>query len=405
MKADSNKSNAKKELDKQRKSIETLKKLLTYYQEITDTIREPFIILDKDLIVVTANHAFYQMFKVPKIKTEGMLIYELGNNQWDAPQLRELLEKILPEHKKFNDFEVVHNFPELGHRTMLLNARQIDSKQLILLAIEDITKSKILQENTEELNADLIKQQRELQALSDSKDEFIHLASHQLRTPATVVKQYTEMLREGYAGELSEDQIVMIDKAISSNERQLEIIENLLKVARADAGIIYLAKSNCDVGQLIDDVIEEQLVTFNNREQNVVFDKSTTQINAYMDERLMHMVFENLLDNAGKYSNDSKTITIGLKQNKKHTAITIKDAGVGILKKDQNKLFKKFSRIDNPLSLSTVGTGLGLYWVKKIVDLHEGTIGISSEIGQGSVFTVKIPTLTNDTTPRKVAII
>ncbi len=84
------------------KSVETLKKQLTYYQEITDTIREPFIILDKDLLVVTANNAFYEIFKVVRLETEGQLIYKLGNNQWDSKDLRKLLEDILPKHQFFN---------------------------------------------------------------------------------------------------------------------------------------------------------------------------------------------------------------------------------------------------------------------------------------------------------------
>ncbi len=91
-------------LSPKNRRIETLKKLLTYYQEITDTIREPFIILDKDLCVVTANDAFYKVFEVVKAETEGKLIYKLGNNQWEIPKLRELLENILPKSKVLNDF-------------------------------------------------------------------------------------------------------------------------------------------------------------------------------------------------------------------------------------------------------------------------------------------------------------
>jgi len=124
-----------RKLAHQEDRITALTQLLSYYKEITETVREPFIILDKDLCVVTANHAFYHTFKVHKRETQSKRIYELGNNQWDAPELRELLERILPKHRVFNNFEVTHDFPVLGHRTMLLNARQVDSKQLILLAM------------------------------------------------------------------------------------------------------------------------------------------------------------------------------------------------------------------------------------------------------------------------------
>jgi len=373
-------------------SITKLKNLLTYYKEITDTVREPFIILDKSLHVVTANEAFYRTFKVTKAATENKLIYELGDNQWESAELRELLENILPKHKVMHDFEVTHNFPDLGPRTMLLNARQVDSKQLILLAIEDITKVKRLQENANKFTADLLDQHTKLKKLNDAKDEFVSMASHQLRTPATIVKQYTTMLRDGYAGDLSAEQSAMLDHAIFSNNRQLEIIEDLLRVARVEGGSVYLSKSLCNVVQIINSVMQEQSITFYNRGQTVVFNEGTQKPGAYMDEKLMRMVIENLLSNAGKYSKDGQQIVITLRQTTKQTVIKFQDTGVGILKKDQTKLFKKFSRIKNSLSESTAGTGLGLYWVKKIVELHEGSIQVQSRAGHGSVFTVKLPT-------------
>ena len=113
-----------------------------YAEDIVNTVREPLVVLDMDLQVVSANQAFYDTFMVKPEETVGRRIYELGNNQWDIPRLRELLEKILPTNQAFNDFEVEHTFEQLGRRTMLLNARRIDSKQLMLLAIEDVTRRK-----------------------------------------------------------------------------------------------------------------------------------------------------------------------------------------------------------------------------------------------------------------------
>jgi two-component system CheB/CheR fusion protein len=109
--------------DLQELHITALKKQLVYYREITETVREPFIILDKDLFVVSANAAFYKKFKVLKRDTEGRRMYELGDNQWDAPELRELLERVLPKRNSLHDYEITLDFPKLGQKTMLLNAR------------------------------------------------------------------------------------------------------------------------------------------------------------------------------------------------------------------------------------------------------------------------------------------
>ena len=374
--------------------IAALKELLGYYKEITETIREPFIILDKNLRVVTANAAFYRKFKVNKHDTEGRRIYELGNNQWNAPKLRELLENILPEHKVMSGYEVTHEFPIIGHRTVILNARQVDSKQLILLAMEDVTDRIKFLHDTEEVKTNLTEQRDTLRMLNAAKDEFISLASHQLRTPATIVKQYIGMLHEGFSGSLTTEQSRMLQVAYDSNERQLEIIEDLLRVARIDDGKVLLDKSPCNVGHQIETVIKNQAVLFESRNQHAIFEEPDSEVIATIDERLIGMVLENLVDNAGKYSPKGATITIRAEQTAFQTIITVQDQGVGIRQSDMTKLFKKFSRIDNPLSLAVVGTGLGLYWAKKVVDLHDGSIAVTSKVHTGSTFTVTLPIVT-----------
>ncbi|HEX4945332.1 MAG TPA: PAS domain S-box protein, partial [Blastocatellia bacterium] len=123
-----------------------LKEERAYAEAIVNTVREPLIILDKDLRVVSASRSFYEAFQVAPEETEGNYIYALGNHQWDIPHLRELLENILPQHSQFQNFEVEHEFAFVGRRTMLLNAREIrrdgEGRRLILLAIADITKQK-----------------------------------------------------------------------------------------------------------------------------------------------------------------------------------------------------------------------------------------------------------------------
>ena len=125
------------------------KKSVDYAESIINTVREPLIVLDKDLRVVTVSHSFYKFFKVKPEDTVGQLIYDLGNKQWDIPKLRELLETILPQKTTFEGYEVEHDFATIGRRTMLLNARQIEQaskkERIILLAIEDITERKVIE--------------------------------------------------------------------------------------------------------------------------------------------------------------------------------------------------------------------------------------------------------------------
>lgn len=119
-----------------------------YAECIINAVREPLVVLDVNFKIISVSRSFYDIFKVKPEETIGQLIYDLGNRQWDVPKLRELLENILPKSISFDNFEVEHDFPGLGRRTMLLNARKITrpsgKPNIILLAIEDITESKTI---------------------------------------------------------------------------------------------------------------------------------------------------------------------------------------------------------------------------------------------------------------------
>ena len=238
----------------------------------------------------------------------------------------------------------------------------------------------------------LTKQRSRLMALNRAKDEFIALASHQLRTPATSVKQYTGMLLENYSGKLTEDQRNMLSIAYESNERQLQVVDSILRVAQIDAGNITLRKEKVDLALLVKEILHGQTSVFATRHQTVDFTPGNSNFVAAVDKEKIRMVLENILDNASKYSPPGKNLEVKLRKSKNRLAISVKDDGVGIIRKDRPKLFKKFSRIDNPLSVAVGGTGLGLYWAKKIIDLHKGSIIVTSKPKQGSTFTITLPT-------------
>jgi diguanylate cyclase (GGDEF)-like protein/PAS domain S-box-containing protein len=136
--------------DKSHKKEKRLQEALEFSDAIIATVREPFVVLDKKLRLITANRSFYRTFHVNPEETEKRLIYDLGNRQWDIPRLRKLLEDVLPMNKAFENFEVEHDFESVGRKTMLLNARKIyretNHVEMILLAIEDITERKKAEE-------------------------------------------------------------------------------------------------------------------------------------------------------------------------------------------------------------------------------------------------------------------
>jgi nitrogen-specific signal transduction histidine kinase len=135
----------------------------TYIRHVVDTAREPFLILDKDLRVLSANEAFYRTFQTLTRDTEGKLVYRLGKGQWNIPTLRRLLEEVLPKSIFFRDFEVEHTYPLIGKKIMLMNARQVfepntspnRSPKMIVLAMEDVTKQRMMEEKLEAYSREL----------------------------------------------------------------------------------------------------------------------------------------------------------------------------------------------------------------------------------------------------------
>lgn len=253
-----------------------------------------------------------------------------------------------------------------------------------------------IQKSAEELkvrNALLSAETKELLRLNKSKDEFIALASHQLRTPATGVKQFLGMLLEGFAGELdiTPDQRRLLQTAYESNDRQIAIVNDLLLIATIDAGKITLQNHTVDVVSYIKEIVESYELKFSDKKQEVEFNCKELSLKVRIDDIRLRMAIENLLDNACKYSPEGGVTTVSVKKTKDSVAISVADQGVGIDKKDFAKLFQKFSRIPNSLSAASGGTGLGLYWAHRIVELHGGKLTVSSQPQKGSTFKINLP--------------
>lgn len=224
-----------------------------------------------------------------------------------------------------------------------------------------------------------------------AKDDLLSLASHQLRTPATAVKQYLGMILEGYTGKIDSQQLPALQKAYSSNERQLDTINQILYVAKADAGRLSIYRRYFDLNALIDEIGLDLADTLEENEQSLIIHHPDEKLEIYADEATIRMVIENLISNAAKYSYTDSKITVKTGVRGGDVFISISDQGVGIAHEDFDKLFKKFSRIENDLSLQVGGSGIGLYIDKVLIELHDGRIEVDSELGRGSTFTVVLP--------------
>jgi signal transduction histidine kinase len=228
-------------------------------------------------------------------------------------------------------------------------------------------------------------------ALDRAKDEFVSLASHQLRTPATAVKAILSMMLNGDLGSLTPRQQHFVARAIYTNDRQLTIIEDMLNAAKVDSGELSIAPVEMDIAQLTHDAVQEHIVNLAKHKLTITVDRPNAPTQVMADPVKLRMVLDNLLSNAAKYTPEGGRVSVQVTPLPDGVRIAVTDTGVGIALTDQDRLFRKFSRIQNILSADVGGSGLGLYLVKHIVDLHGGTIEVDSEPGSGSTFTIELP--------------
>ncbi len=267
---------------------------------------------------------------------------------------------------------------------------QNNQLKYFIAIVEDITEVKKAQEEQHKLQR-IAQERNELLKINKAKDEFIGIASHQLRTPATAVKQYIGLLLNGFGGELTEEQRRYLLIADESNKRQLKLVNDLLKTAQIDDSSYKLQRRVVSLTELLKETIQAEEFVLKMREQVLTAKGLDKDITAKVDPIEIKLAISNLLENASKYSGPGKAITVSLVASSKSVSISIEDEGVGIAKVKQKEIFDKFTRIDNEFSDTVTGTGLGLYWVKQIVELHGGTIKVKSVLKKGSKFTIKLP--------------
>ena len=391
-----------------KRSEESMQAARNYAESIVQTIREPLLVLDRDLRVISANRAFYQTFQVSPQETENRLIYELGGRQWDIPQLRELLENILPNNTKFDDFEADFDFPTIGARTMLLNARRIsngsDPTELILLVMEDFTERKRAAEllkSEEQLRQKALELEQQLIASGRlvSLGEITASMAHEFNNPLGIIMGFAEdLLSETDPASPQYKSLAIIDEETKRCER---LIRSLLEFARptgtqprsTDVAATMTKSMNLIVNHLYKQKIEP-----------------VTRIGEhlpeiYADPQQLEQVLVNLYLNAIDAMPDGGTLTVGASTTSDRidgkpdwVIISVMDTGFGIEPENMHKIFQPFFTVKK-----RTGLGLGLSICQRIVGNHGGRIEVESQLDRGTIFKVYLPSK-HDNAPNTEAI-
>lgn len=247
-------------------------------------------------------------------------------------------------------------------------------------------------EQMEALSRELATANAGLRKLDQAKSEFISLASHQLRAPLTIIKGYISLLLEGTMGTIADKGREAISIISTSAEQLIKLINDLLDLSRIEAGKIKYEFGRGDFAALMRNIINEFMPRAGAKNVSIIFESSPNLPEFYFDPDKIREVAINLLDNAVKYSPDGGQVTIRMENVGRTLRISVRDRGIGIKKEDIGKIFTKFGRTEEAQRADPNGMGIGLYFVKRVVEDHGGKVWVESEgVGKGSTFFVELP--------------
>ncbi len=257
-----------------------------------------------------------------------------------------------------------------------------------------------LERQVQAATAKLRKVNDELRRLDETKDEFVSMASHQLRTPLTSIKGYISMVLEGDAGELNDDQRRLLTEAFTSSERMVRLIGDFLNVSRLQNGKFMIDRSlSADLSQVVQQEINNVSEIAEARGIGIAYHQPSHFPHLFIDEDKLRQVIMNFLDNAIYYSGDSRVISVRLYTNEGAAVFEVVDHGIGVPASAQKRLFTKFFRAENAQVQRPDGTGVGLYLAKQVITGHGGKVLFRSTEGEGSMFGFRLPIKKLSTAP------
>jgi len=361
----------------------TIQAARAYSERIIDTVRQPLVVLDNDLCVVSGNRSFYRMFAVEAENVAEKPLVTIAGGQAGALGLRAFLAQIQaePEPSHVEDYEIEIELPTLGRRLLLLDARELGDgphgKPKILLAIDDITERRRV---AEVLGA----AKRDAEQANLGKSRFLAAASHDLRQPL----QTLSFLQGILAKNVTDERVLRLVERLDETVKAMSgMLDTLLDINQLEAGIVRREIADFPVNAVLDE-LRSQFAQHKAGHPDLRIVPSKFSVRS--DARLLTQMIGNLVSNAIKYTEAGKVL-VGCRRRGDKLHIEVWDTGIGIPADQLSAIFEEFHQLDNPARERSRGVGLGLAIVQRLAELLGHAIDVRSTPGKGSMFSIEIP--------------
>ena len=361
-------------LEHEQLSESNLQQELLRFKLAVENAHDMIVITDKDGYLLYANPALERTTGFTRKEVEGIKAGVLWGNQMSKEFYQRLWRTIKQEKKAYiGEFQ---NLRKNGQKYIALATISpilgLDQEVQYFIGVErDITKEK---------------------ELEDQKNEFISFSAHQLRTPVTSLKWYTDILLDGTVGQLTPQQVEVAQKLQTTVARIQELTHEFLDISRLENGKLIIKNQLTSIPPLLQSVVEETKHYFEAKQQSVEITCSESDFSLNIDPAIFRQILINLLTNASKYSHEHAVIYIRCHRTSDAFQIAVQDQGIGISSEDEKKIFAKFFRASNARETTASGNGLGLFFIKKVIETVGGKITFTSKLGEGTTFTIHIPT-------------
>jgi two-component system CheB/CheR fusion protein len=362
-----------------------IEKSRNFAESVLETINEPLVVLDADLKVIMANRAFYKIFKAKPAEVLNKLIYKIGGKQWDIPELKQTLEKVLLTGKAASGVILGGNFPEIGRRVLSLNMMQLPISsgkgEEILVTAEDITESKELEMEQEQRRKNLEKRLESAEHLAVI-GQTAGMVGHDIRNPLQTIVSATYLAKEDVASLPQSEIKKSLIESLREIEDQAAYIGKIVSDLQDYSRPLRPSKDEIDLGKLIEDLLLG-IKPKKNMEVLCEVEDGIQRVKA--DSAYVKRILINLILNALQAMPDGGTITITARNEKGNCLITVKDTGEGIPDDIKPNIFQPL------FTTKSRGQGFGLAVSKRLAKSMGGDLTFESEEGNGSEFTLKLP--------------